>query len=141
MGMADAVKPVDYRLQDGEEVRSIGLIQEDFIPGIAPGGHVVDSTLVFDARWPGHGSPHIIGDMINQDLAPNPFWAVNSCWRQGGRGVAQELCLLVWWPAAVERLAYLCLTLSTRLCSRISDKTNGPVPILFPNLHTPRSSF
>ena len=50
-----------------------------------------------------------------------------------------ELRLLVWWPAAIERLAYLCLTLSTRLCSRISDKTktNGPVPILFPNPRTP----
>jgi len=67
--------------------------------------------------------------------------AVNSCWRRGGRGVTLELRLLVWWPAAIERLAYLCLTLCTRLCSRINDKTNDPVPILFPNPHTPRSSL
>jgi hypothetical protein len=53
--MADAIVVREGFSQDLQKDAFVLITEEDRLPGVAPGGEVIERARIFDAEWPGHG--------------------------------------------------------------------------------------
>ena len=53
-GVADPVEALTHLRQHRQPLLTIRILEEDVLPAIATGSHVVQASGKFDAQWAGH---------------------------------------------------------------------------------------
>jgi hypothetical protein len=72
IGMTAPIKPADHLSQHTQKHRPVGIIQTDFLPGVASRGHLKNYAGEFNAERLGHGVKFKAPNALMQDLTPYP---------------------------------------------------------------------